>query len=420
MPTPMPRYLVQLIAVCLAVLTLVSAKAATTEELLRMTEQLDQLDKLDFDAAIEKANKCTRLRDFTCSESQLKGARKLATGNASKSALRQAENNLVAEREALENERRVFAQRQRELREAEERLKESEERAQRQAAREQEDTGMTTGQGIALFGQLLGQSLANQSALRMAQQQANTRRFDEQRASVQANIAADQRRFAEERARLEAQRANLQREQIQQQQRQLVAQAEVRQSQQLQAASQQQQAQAMQQREQEAAAQRAQNLERQENERRLQANLAREREKLAQEARDREAKAREAEREKREEERRLAAAAEKAEKERALANRPDALAFCWETSRGNSWICDGKGQNTDIAYKDQDEALSLSGCKQPQRLVNTTITLTSLRVASWNQKTGWLYRCGDKIDSGPSGHVTWNRDIRQFWRGINF
>jgi hypothetical protein len=140
---------------------------------------------------------------------------------------------------------------------------------------------------------------------------------------------------------------------------------------------------------------------------------------LAQETRDSEAKAREADREKRAEERREAVAAEKAEKERALANRPDALAFCWENDKGR-WYCDGKTQDTTITYETEAEVLNLVGCKQPQRLVNTPITLTSVRVPRWEQKTGWLYRCGDKIEDGPSGHVTWNRNIRNFWRGINF
>jgi hypothetical protein len=250
-------FLTHLAAACLVVAA-GTAQAATPAELMRLTDQLDQMDKLDFEQSIAKADKCIQARDFVCSEAQLKTARKFAMGNAAKDSLRRAETRELAEKEAVEAERQALAKRQRELEEEERRLQAAEERAAQQAAaREAEqDSGMSTGQKIALFGSLLGQAYQNQAATRIAEA-ANARRFQQQIDAGKAEVARNQQRFAEERARLEAQRSRLQQQQApqpQQQQRQVVAQADLRQAQQ---AQQVQQAQA--QREQEAAAaQRAQ------------------------------------------------------------------------------------------------------------------------------------------------------------------
>lgn len=192
--------------------------AATTAELLRLTEQLDQMDKMDFEQAIEKAGKCIQARDFSCSEAQLKTARKFATGNAAKDTLRRTETLQLAEKEAVEAERQALARRQRELEEEERRLQAAEERAARQAARAaDEDSGMSTAQGIALFGSLLGQAYQGQAAARLAEA-ANSRRFQQQLDASRAEVARNQQRFAEERARIDAQRARLQQTQQQTQQ----------------------------------------------------------------------------------------------------------------------------------------------------------------------------------------------------------
>ncbi|WP_411884877.1 hypothetical protein [Polaromonas sp. YR568] len=250
------RFLLTRFAAACLVAAAGTAQAATPAELMRLTDQLDKMDKLDFEQAIAKADKCIQARDFECSEAQLKTARKFAMGNAAKDSLRRAETRELAEKEAVEAERQALAKRQRELEEEERRLQAAEERAAQQAAaREAEqDSGMSTGQKIALFGSLLGQAYQNQAATRIAEA-ANARRFQQQIDAGKAEVARNQQRFAEERARLEAQRSRLQ--QPQQQQRQVVAQADLRQAQQAQQAQQVQQAQA--QREQEAAAaQRAQ------------------------------------------------------------------------------------------------------------------------------------------------------------------
>lgn len=266
-------------ASCLALLACMPAPAATTAELLRLTDRLDQMDKLDFDQAVEKAEKCIRLRDFSCTETQLKSARKLVTGTSSKTALGQAETNLALEKEAVESEKRAIAQRERELQEQEARLRQAEERAQQQAARDTEGAeGMSTAQGVALFGSLLGQSLANQSVQRMAEM-ANARRFEQQRASVNASIARDQERFARERAQSDAQRARTQ-QQLDTRQRDQPAQRAN--PQQLAAQREAQDA---------AATKRTQIVERLEADRRAEESQARANVRLAQETRQPEAKA---------------------------------------------------------------------------------------------------------------------------------
>lgn len=256
-------FLTPFAAICI-VAAASTAQAATTAELLRLTEQLDQMDKLDFEDAIAKAERCIQARDFPCSEAQLKTARKFAMGNAAKGTLRRTETRELAEKEAVEAERRALALRQEALEQEERRLKADEERAAQQAARAaEEESGMSTGQAIALFGSLLGQAYQNHTNTRIAEA-ANARRFQQQIDVGQAEVARNQLRFAQERARLEAQRGRLPQQQAQpapqpqQQPRQVVAQVDARQVQQMQL-----------QREQEA--QRAQIVQRLENETRARA-----------------------------------------------------------------------------------------------------------------------------------------------------
>lgn len=96
---------------------------------------------------------------------------------------------------------------------------------------------------------------------------------------------------------------------------------------------------------------------------------------------------------------------------------PEALAFCWQTKRGG-WLCDGPGDETTLAEKDQAGQLSGVGCRTPSLSVPTSITLTSTRVKKRGSVSGWLYRCGNQLKPGDTSHATWNRDIRRFWSGI--
>ncbi|MNF75465.1 hypothetical protein D3C84_575310 [compost metagenome] len=81
-------------------------------------------------------------------------------------------------------------------------------------------------------------------------------------------------------------------------------------------------------------------------------------------------------------------------------------------------MCDGPGDETSLAEKDQAGQISGVGCRKPSLLVPTSITLTSTRVKKRGSVSGWLYRCGRQLQPGDTGHATWNRDIRRFWSGI--
>jgi len=119
------------------------AKGASSNTLFEMSEQLDRLDTDDFQIAIDKANTCVRTRDFSCAESELRNASKVASTAKAKKAL-------LDGRQRLSNERALVAQeearRQEELRRAEEeeeRQRVADERAERRA-REEESNDATT------------------------------------------------------------------------------------------------------------------------------------------------------------------------------------------------------------------------------------------------------------------------------------
>ena len=57
-------------SILLVLLATFTAEAlAKGSSLLDMSDQLDALDKQDFQESIDKANACTRARNFSCSES---------------------------------------------------------------------------------------------------------------------------------------------------------------------------------------------------------------------------------------------------------------------------------------------------------------------------------------------------------------
>ena len=206
---------------------------AATQDLLRMSEQLDRADKGDFDAALSKASQCTRARDYTCAETQMKNARKLAVDGKSKSALKRAEDELLAERAREKEEQRVAAQRQLELEQQEARLRQAEQRArdaERQAQADADERDNFNNR-IAAAGNAYSQTLRAQANSRAADQ-ARSRQFEQQQADAAKNVANEQRRLTQERAQLESQR--------QQQQRQAQVQAD---AQRIQLAQAQQQAQ---------------------------------------------------------------------------------------------------------------------------------------------------------------------------------
>lgn len=78
--------------------------ASTLEEMLRMSDQLDQLDKADFDDLVGNAKGCTKQRDFNCAEAGLAKAAKLAKDNRDRTTLAQAREGIGKERELMRRE----------------------------------------------------------------------------------------------------------------------------------------------------------------------------------------------------------------------------------------------------------------------------------------------------------------------------
>ena len=186
---------------------------ANMSALLEMTDKLDQLDKLDLEQLLDNAASCTRARDFPCAEAQLQKAVPLANATRGQAALHSARQALDREVERVAQERRELARRMREIELAEARIKEQEEEADREADRarydaRQADSGMSTAQGVALFGSLLGQSLAQQRAFQVAQA-VQSQRIQRDLYATVPDVARQQQRFAQERQQLQAQMAEL-------------------------------------------------------------------------------------------------------------------------------------------------------------------------------------------------------------------
>jgi hypothetical protein len=114
--------------------TLAPAFAAMDQSLLEMSEQMDGIDKQDFQSAINKANTCTRARNFSCAESELAKAAKSANSGQDKKTLLASQTGLNNERQALADEIR----RAEEERLAQIRRDEEEEQAQRKNKEERE------------------------------------------------------------------------------------------------------------------------------------------------------------------------------------------------------------------------------------------------------------------------------------------
>ncbi len=95
--------------------------AAMDASLLEMSEQMDGVDKQDFQAAIDKANTCTRARNFKCAESELAKAAKAANSGQDKKTLLVSRNGLANEKQQLAFEiRRAEEERQAQIRRDEE------------------------------------------------------------------------------------------------------------------------------------------------------------------------------------------------------------------------------------------------------------------------------------------------------------
>src|SRR3989338_8624175 len=113
-----------------AALPCAPAQAKKQDDLFDMADQLDKIDKGDFQAAIDRANGCTRAHDFSCSEKELAKAAKAANSGQDKKVLAEARQNIVAEKARIAEEERL---REEERQLAEERAREREWRARKYA-----------------------------------------------------------------------------------------------------------------------------------------------------------------------------------------------------------------------------------------------------------------------------------------------
>jgi hypothetical protein len=109
--------------------------AANLSDLLEMDERAEQSDKRDLQGLLEQANSCTRSRNFTCSEEQLRKAGKLVNDSHDKQALNSAQQNLQSEKNKVAQEARDKAERERQIQLAEERSEAERKKARKEAER---------------------------------------------------------------------------------------------------------------------------------------------------------------------------------------------------------------------------------------------------------------------------------------------
>jgi hypothetical protein len=134
---------------------------AINNDLLEMSEQLDRIDKQDFQDAIERAISCTRKRDFSCAEAELGKAAKVANDGKDKRILLASRQSLADEKQELANEkRRAEEARRREEEERERELEREEQRrrAEEQEQQDQENTNLLKGLAAIAVGAHVGYS----------------------------------------------------------------------------------------------------------------------------------------------------------------------------------------------------------------------------------------------------------------------
>lgn len=193
-------------ALCLAAMAMAPLPVtAVTTDLLEMSDEFDRLDKQDFQEAIDKATSCTRMRDFSCAESELAKAAKVANGGQDKKILLASRQSLANERQQLANERRrAEEERQAQIRREEEAEQERQARRRReeQAAEAEEESSYSASNDIGMHILQMGQEnaaiLADLNRQTTAAYAETNRRLAEQ--------AAERKRAREKREEREAER----------------------------------------------------------------------------------------------------------------------------------------------------------------------------------------------------------------------
>lgn len=111
------------------------AWAAKDSDMFDMMDQFDKLDKQGFQAAVDRANACTRSRNFSCTTRELANAKKLANSAQDQRMLLAAQQNVSNEKQKIVDEaKQAEQQRLAQIRQEEER--------QARAEREQERARM--------------------------------------------------------------------------------------------------------------------------------------------------------------------------------------------------------------------------------------------------------------------------------------
>jgi hypothetical protein len=200
----------------------------------RLIDQLDQMDKMDLQTELDRAQACTTRRDFPCSEKSLAKAARYAKGTRDKAAVAQAQKSLQAEVELvreeesqrvarLERQRRDDERAKRDQRDVEAAAERMAERRENEAARSaalasvigalarpqqpQDWLQAETRATLARTNQLLAQANREQAAVAATQQAAADRAVRQRLAARQEALAA-----AEQRASLEAAQARREQE----------------------------------------------------------------------------------------------------------------------------------------------------------------------------------------------------------------
>lgn len=179
------------------------AIAATGPSLLEMSDLLDGIEKQDFQAAINKANACTRARNFPCAETELAKAAKAANSGQDKKTLLASRNSLANEKQQLANEiRRAEEARQAQIRRQEER--EAQREREEQQARAAEDRQSTSDYYAAIGAQILQRGAENAALLNRVDRQTNAALDESNR--VRAAAARDRARAEREEREAERRR----------------------------------------------------------------------------------------------------------------------------------------------------------------------------------------------------------------------
>jgi hypothetical protein len=157
-----------------------SAIAEIDPSFLEMSDQLDGIDKQDFQSAIDKANACTRARNFPCAEAELSKAAKAANTGQDKKTLQASQNGLSNEKQQLANEiRRAEEERQAQNRRDEEerqaQLKRNKEREARLWREKREAQDAADRKAHIAYNASLFSNLQNNISYSMAQAEAGSR-----------------------------------------------------------------------------------------------------------------------------------------------------------------------------------------------------------------------------------------------------